>query len=115
MNIELSPREGAFQNRHISPNTAEISSMLETLGLQNIGELISETIPADIRASKELNLPSPMGEHEYLEHMRLLMSENKTFKTYIGTGYYNTLTPTVILRNILENPCADEGIKAIFL
>ena len=104
MNIELSPRESAFEKRHNGPSPEEIKSMLDTLGLQSIKQLISETIPSDIRSTKELNLPAPVGEHEYLTQMGALMSENKVFKTYIGTGYYNTLTPTVILRNILENP-----------
>ncbi|MFT4567823.1 MAG: glycine dehydrogenase [Saprospiraceae bacterium] len=104
MNIELSPREGAFQNRHIGPNPDEISAMLEILGIQSVSQLINETIPSDIKSANALNLPAPLGEHEYLTHMSELMSENKIFRTYIGAGYYNTLTPTVILRNILENP-----------
>ena len=104
MNIEISPRESAFKNRHIGPSPAEIKSMLETLGIESIDQLISETIPADIKSTNELNLPAPLGEQEYLTQMKALMSENKVFRTYIGTGYYNTLTPTVILRNILENP-----------
>lgn len=104
MNIELSPRESSFVHRHIGPSSQEITDMLQSLGLDSIEQLLAQTIPADIRSPKDLSLPDAMGEHAYLDHMRSLMARNKCYRSYIGMGYYDTLTPTVILRNILENP-----------
>jgi glycine dehydrogenase len=67
-------------------------------------ELISQTIPASIRLKKALSLPAAKSEFEFLNEFKKLAAKNKTFKSYIGTGYYNTITPGVILRNVLENP-----------
>lgn len=93
-----------FTQRHIGPGTSEQEQMLATVGVSSIDELIDKTVPAHIRLSKELNLPMAMSESEYLSAIADLGSKNKLFKTYIGQGYYGTITPSVILRNVLENP-----------
>ncbi|MDC1496309.1 aminomethyl-transferring glycine dehydrogenase, partial [Flavobacteriaceae bacterium] len=78
--------------------------MLKTVGVENLDQLILETIPADIRLKKALDLAPAMSEHEYLSHIEILSQKNKVFKTYIGQGYHQSITPSVIKRNILENP-----------
>jgi len=93
-----------FLSRHIGPRETDIDSMLAKVGVSSIDELIDQTIPADIKAKKPLNLSAPMSEYEYLNYIKELASKNKNYKTYIGMGYYNTITPSVILRNIFENP-----------
>lgn len=93
-----------FINRHNGPRANEIAGMLKTIGAQSLEALIDETLPSAIRLPKPLNLPQAMNEYEYLTHLKQLGSKNKIFKSYIGQGYYNAITPGVILRNILENP-----------
>ncbi|MEN9497453.1 MAG: hypothetical protein RL750_352, partial [Bacteroidota bacterium] len=93
-----------FQSRHIGPRSADLADMLNTIGEQQLSELIDRTVPPNIRMQRSLNLPAAMTEFEYLQHMQALASKNQLFKTYIGQGYYNTITPSVILRNIFENP-----------
>lgn len=93
-----------FINRHNGPREKEIAGMLNTIGTASLDSLIEETVPASIRLSKALNLPDGMNEFEYLSHLKQLGTKNKLFKTYIGLGYYNSITPGVIQRNILENP-----------
>ncbi len=93
-----------FINRHIGPDESEINEMLEEIGVSGLDELISKTIPGNIRTGKKLSLPEPLTEHEILEDLKTLASQNKIFKSYIGMGYYDTVTPAVIVRNILENP-----------
>ena len=78
--------------------------MLKTVGVENLDQLILETIPADIRLKKALDLAPAMSEHDYLSHIEILSQKNKVFKTYIGQGYHQSITPSVIKRNILENP-----------
>ena len=78
--------------------------MLDTIGAGSVDELIDQTIPAAIRLKKPLNLPSGMTEYQYHKHLRGVAAKNKIFKTYIGLGYYNTIIPPVIQRNVLENP-----------
>ena len=80
------------------------SQMLKTVGVENLDQLILETIPADIRLKKALDLAPAMSEHDYLSHIEILSQKNKVFKTYIGQGYHQSITPSVIKRNILENP-----------
>ncbi len=94
----------AFALRHIGPREDDRNSMLNTVGVDSIDQLIFETLPDDIRLKKELNLDDPMTEHEYLQHIHELSKKNKLFKTYIGLGYHPTILPAVIQRNILENP-----------
>lgn len=93
-----------FKNRHIAPNAEDTEAMLSTLGLNSIEELIEQTVPQKIRLKKPLNLPVAKSEKEYLESLRQTASLNKVFKSYIGQGYYDTTTPGVILRNVMENP-----------
>ncbi|MDX1348764.1 MAG: aminomethyl-transferring glycine dehydrogenase [Putridiphycobacter sp.] len=93
-----------FSKRHIGLNENEEKQMLSTVGVKSIKELIDKTIPSGIRLKQDLQLDSPMSEYEYLQHATALANKNKIFKTYIGKGYYNTITPSVILRNIFENP-----------
>lgn len=93
-----------FINRHNGPRANEIARMLKTIGAQSLDALIDETLPAAIRLPKPLNLPKAMNEYEYLSHLKQLGSKNKIFKSFIGQGYYNAITPGVIQRNILENP-----------
>ena len=93
-----------FALRHIGIKEEEQSQMLKTVGVENLDQLILETIPADIRLKKALDLAPAMSEHEYLSHIEILSQKNKVFKTYIGQGYHQSITPSVIKRNILENP-----------
>lgn len=93
-----------FENRHIGPTGQETTEMLEKIGVNSVEQLIEETIPADIRLKKEIALDEPMPEHEFLEYIREIASKNQIAKSYIGMGYYPTILPPVIQRNILENP-----------
>ncbi|MCB0409298.1 MAG: aminomethyl-transferring glycine dehydrogenase [Flavobacteriales bacterium] len=93
-----------FSERHIGPREQEVNAMLSAVGVTSVEELINQTIPSKIRLQKELNLSAPMTEYEYLNHIKELSHKNKVFKSYIGLGYYNTILPSVIKRNIFENP-----------
>ena len=93
-----------FQSRHIGPRPSDLTDMLTTIGESSLSSLIDHTVPANIRMKRSLKLPAAMTEYEYLQHMQGLSQKNNLFKTYIGQGYYNTITPSVILRNIFENP-----------
>jgi glycine dehydrogenase len=93
-----------FAGRHIGPDEKETSGMLKTIGLSSLDELIDRTIPASIRSKKPLDLPGAMSEYEYLTTLRQIAAQNKVFKSYIGQGYYGTIVPSVILRNVFENP-----------
>ncbi len=93
-----------FQPRHIGPDAAETEVMLKTIGVASLDQLIDETIPGNIRRKGQMNLPAALSESEMLEQLRALASQNKVFKNFIGLGYYGTITPPVILRNIMENP-----------
>lgn len=93
-----------FVNRHISINEADKRAMLDKVGVSNIEELISQTIPQSIRLEKELNISEPLSEYEMLRHSKELSLKNDDFINYIGFGYHNTLLPSAIKRNIFENP-----------
>lgn len=93
-----------FVNRHIGPGESEVTEMLKVIGTGSIDELIEKTIPSHIRLEKPLNLPAPLTENEFLTHLKELASKNKIYKTYIGMGYNPTITPSVIIRNIFQNP-----------
>lgn len=103
MNERLAAAD-SFRNRHIGPNAQETERMLKVIGVDSVDALIDQTVPAAIRLSKPIELCEPLSEHKFLTDLRSIASENRIFKSYIGMGYYDTLTPTVILRNILENP-----------
>ncbi|GGI58327.1 aminomethyl-transferring glycine dehydrogenase [Winogradskyella haliclonae] len=94
----------SFALRHIGPNSQEQKAMLNTIGATSIEQLVSETVPADIRLKSDLNLDPALSEQEYLNHIYELSQLNKVFKSYIGLGYHPTNLPAVIQRNILENP-----------
>ncbi len=93
-----------FSDRHIGPREEDKKSMLSSIGLNSIEELISQTIPEKIRLKKELELDAPLTEFEYLNHITELGEKNKVYQSYIGLGYHSTITPSVIKRNIFENP-----------
>ena len=94
----------SFALRHIGPRENDLPEMLKTIGVSSIDQLIYETVPDDILLKKALDLGTAMSEQEYLEHITELSTKNKLFKTYIGLGYHQSITPPVIQRNILENP-----------
>jgi len=93
-----------FNSRHIGPRKQDIEKMTKIIGVSSIEELIDQTIPVAIRLKKELNLPLGLNEYEYIKHLRKIASKNKLYKSFLGLGYYDTITPGVIMRNILENP-----------
>ena len=93
-----------FSKRHIGPNQKEQLEMLNEIGIGTISELIDQTIPAHIRLNRELTIDQAMTEQEYLRHVTALGNKNKVFKSFIGLGYHETIVPSVILRNVLENP-----------
>jgi len=93
-----------FSARHIGPNHNESSEMLSKIGVKSIDELVDKTIPAHIRLNRELNVESALSEQEYLKHIHHLGNKNHVFRSFIGMGYSETIVPSVILRNVLENP-----------
>ncbi|TNE80595.1 MAG: glycine dehydrogenase (aminomethyl-transferring) [Bacteroidetes bacterium] len=93
-----------FEHRHNGSDSNEVAEMLKVVGVDSLDQLIDETVPSNIRLKAPLNLPAGVSEQEFLKQMKELVSKNKVFKSFIGTGYYNTYTPGVILRNIMENP-----------
>ncbi|MDA9976529.1 aminomethyl-transferring glycine dehydrogenase [Polaribacter sp.] len=94
----------SFQRRHIGPNIKEQDEMLATIKAANLEQLITETVPDNIRLKNELDLAPALSEYEYLAHIKKLSEKNKVFKSYIGLGYHEAIVPSVIQRNILENP-----------
>ena len=93
-----------FDSRHNGPRETEIQTMLKTIGVESLETLIEDTVPSKIRFNEPMPLPRGMNEFEYINHLKSIANKNKIFRTYIGMGYYNTITPGVIQRNILENP-----------
>jgi len=93
-----------FKGRHIGPRGKNVSEMLEVVGSDSIDNLINETIPAQIRLKGDLDIPEGISEFEYLRHIDGLAERNQLFRSYIGQGYYGTITPSVIKRNLFENP-----------
>ena len=93
-----------FSKRHIGPTTKEINEMLSELGLNSTDELIERSVPRSIRDTSDLGIGKGLNEFSYLNAIKVLAKKNKVFRSYIGNGYYGTITPTVIQRNILENP-----------
>ncbi|MBO4282832.1 MAG: aminomethyl-transferring glycine dehydrogenase, partial [Bacteroidales bacterium] len=92
-----------FTSRQVGPRPADVEKMLHVIGVSSLDELVDKTIPAAIRLPKALDLPKGMSENEFLNHIRALAAKNKLYKSYIGMGYYNTVVPAVILRNVFEN------------
>ena len=104
MKISLPPREKSFSSRHISLERKDFDEMLSAIGVESIEQLIDQTIPKSIKMSKNLGIGKAKGELEFLSEFEEIMDQNEFFKNYIGMGYYNTIVPPVLQRNILENP-----------
>lgn len=103
--MKISFDKESFSSRHIGPDQQQIDEMLSHCSAESVDQLIKETIPAQIRLDNPLNLPEPLSEQEYLAFLkREIASKNDIFSSFIGMGYYETRTPNVILRNVLENP-----------
>ncbi len=94
----------AFRTRHIGPDEDERQAMLNELGYESIADLIADTIPKSIRLTEEPPFPESIGEFQFEQHMRRLAGQNRIMRSYIGLGYYGTITPSVIKRMIFENP-----------
>lgn len=103
MKINLHPST-TFENRHNAPSAEDINAMLSAIGASSLSELIDQTIPKSIQLTKPMDLPAAQSEAEFLKDFKKLASKNKIYKSFIGLGYYDTIVPGVILRNILENP-----------
>ncbi|MEP7310086.1 MAG: aminomethyl-transferring glycine dehydrogenase [Acidobacteriota bacterium] len=93
-----------FESRHIGPDPVERDAMLAIVGAPSLDALVDETIPSAIRLKSPLDLPGGLSEHQYLADLERLASRNRVCKSYIGMGYYDCVTPSVIVRNVLENP-----------
>jgi glycine dehydrogenase len=93
-----------FQSRHIGPDAEETAAMVKAVGASSLDALIDEAIPARIRLPKPLNLPDGESEYHFLRELQRTAARNEVFRSFIGLGYYDTITPSVILRNVLENP-----------
>lgn len=100
----LSQQENEFRGRHIGPNAREEAEMLKVIGEKSLEDLIDKTVPSNIRNQSSLAIPGAMSEASYLQHIREIGEMNKIANNFIGQGYYGTFTPSVILRNIFENP-----------
>ena len=103
MKINLNSTDN-FAERHIGPDADELKQMLEKIKARSLDALVDETIPPSIRLKKDLNLRDALSEYQYLRELKETAARNKPFKSYIGLGYYNTITPSVLLRNIFQNP-----------
>ena len=100
----LDKQSNEFKGRHIGVRDFQRKEMLTEIGVASIASLVDKTVPNGIRMQYELDLPAAMSEAEYLQHIKEISLKNKVFKSYIGQGYYDTITPSVILRNVFENP-----------
>ena len=101
---EFLPPTDTFVRRHVGPDAVREHEMLAALGYERIEQLIADTIPASIRAKKWIGIPHGRGERDFLVELKALAAKNQVFRSYIGMGYHGTITPPVILRNVLENP-----------
>ena len=100
----LNQNNSTFARRHIGANQQQIEQMLQVLGINSLDELIEQTIPAAIRLNKPLNLPKALSESAALVKLKAIAASNQVYRSFIGQGYYNCITPAIILRNVLENP-----------
>ena len=101
IDLRKSPK---FEARHNGPENGEVEAMLKTVDADSLETLIGQTVPAGIRMEGALDLPAAQSEYDFLNDLKTLAGQNQVFKSHIGMGYYNTIVPGVILRNILENP-----------
>src|SRR6478735_5777241 len=97
-------RFDAFERRHIGPRDADITDMLRVVGASSLEALVDEVVPPAIRTDHPLNLAPVLPEHDYLQAVAAIAGKNRVFRSFIGLGYSDTITPPVILRNIMENP-----------
>ncbi len=102
--ITLLERADSFVHRHLGPSPDEIQAMLQTIGVDSFDALIDQTIPTQIRSQQQPALPGPRPESDVLAELAEMASHNHLFRSFIGMGYYDTITPPILLRNILENP-----------
>src|SRR5690606_15450726 len=93
-----------FVSRHNGPREQEVKAMLKKIGANSIEDLIQQTVPPNIRLKQPLRVAPAMSEYQYAKHLKALGKKNKVFRSYIGLGYYNSILPAVIQRNVLENP-----------
>ncbi|HEY9771802.1 MAG TPA: aminomethyl-transferring glycine dehydrogenase [Coleofasciculaceae cyanobacterium] len=100
----LNQHTSTFAQRHIGPGQQQIEQMLQVLGIASLDELIEQTVPAAIRLNKPLRLPEAQSESAALAKLKAIAAQNQVYRSFIGRGYYNCITPAVILRNVLENP-----------
>ena len=100
----LFPRSDTFAHRHLGPRRRDIAPMLETIGKATVDELLDDAVPKAIRFESDLDLPPARGEMQAIQDLREIAAKNQVFRSYIGMGYHGTITPPVILRNVLENP-----------
>jgi len=98
------PHPDQFVRRHIGPSESETKAMLHTLKVDSLDALIEQTVPDAIRLKKPLSLPTPVSEFEYLQELKTIAQKNQVVRSYIGMGYYGTITPAVVLRNVFQNP-----------
>ena len=103
-NVSLFANLDSFTRRHIGPSNSDVKYMLKSINLDSLDDLVKQTVPDTILKKKALDIESAATESEALAELEKIMKKNKIYKTYIGTGYYNTITPKVILRNLIENP-----------
>ena len=96
--------ENGFTRRHLGPGPEDVRAMLGELGYDSLDQLVGDTVPESIRLERDLDLPEGISEHELIGGLREIASRNQVFRSYLGMGYSGTITPPVILRNILENP-----------
>lgn len=104
MKLDVLAPSDTFARRHIAPSEGDIAAMLKALGVSSLDELTAQTVPGNIMLSKPLELGEPLTEQRMLDELRTLASENQVMRSFIGMGYYDCITPPVILRNVLENP-----------
>ena len=100
----LTPRFDQFRDRHLGPSAAELTSMLDTVGAASLDELMDQTVPDSIRDRKALDVAPAISEYHYLQHLKGIAAKNTVTRSFIGMGYYNTITPSVIARNVFHNP-----------
>ena len=93
-----------FVTRHVGPRNQDVEKMLKAIGVSSLDELIDQTVPKSIRLKEPLKLDAPLSEYQYLNKIKEIASKNKLYRSFIGMGYYNTITPSVVMRNIFENP-----------
>src|SRR5580698_4234300 len=103
MAVDLESKD-RFPSRHIGPDDADVAEMLAALGVSSLDALVAQTVPADIRLGTDLKLPPAVTEAEVLAELRALSEKNQIWKSYLGQGYSDCVTPPVVLRNVLENP-----------